>query len=626
MSSAVKLFGLLTGDRFRILGLLGLMFVGALLEALGIAAIFPFMAVISDQNAVTRYQLPRQLFQLSGLQSTHTFLLWVGVGLIIAYLLKAAYLIYLSHVQHSFFARSQIAISRRLMSGYLTRPYTYHLLRNSADMQRVLNSDVQVVFNSVVSPVFRMIIEGMVVAAIATVLLIIEPAASLLAIALLSTVALVFSRVSRKQIAVSGAAQTERFGEMIRWVNQALGSVKETKVLGRESFFVEAYTRTSLQFARAARTFGMASELPRLTIETLTVVAVLGTVVIMLFGRSDLQRAIPTLGLFAMSAVRLMPSLSRISAGAAALRFFHASIEAVDRDLREVETPVTGRFTASLPKLEHASIDSPALKFETVIEVRGVSYRYPGAENQVLRDISLTIPKGHHVAFAGLSGAGKTTLVDIILGVLTPIAGQVSVDGIDIQRNLRAWQSLVGYIPQATYLLDDTIRRNVAFGIPDEQIDDSQVARALEVAQLGPFVENLGNKLDSNVGEHGVRLSGGQRQRLGVARALYHDPLVLVLDEATSAVDRQTEREILDAIGSLGPRLTTITVSHRLYTLKECDSIFFIKEGQVRSAGSYGALVSADPEFRKLEQTGARSFVDELAPVGDDVAKPKNPR
>lgn len=600
MQSAVKLFGLLAEDRLRALGLLALMLLGAIFEALGIAAIFPFIAIATDQQSVFRYGALYQVYRLTGLDSTRAFLIWVGAGLIVVYLLKAAYLIYVSYLQHSFFVRRRIAISRQLLAGYLTRPYTFHLQRNSADMQRVLNSDVQHLFNGVVPPVFRLLVECMVVVAIATVLLVIEPIPAILAIGMVSIAGILISRASRKQVAASGAEQTARFGEMIRWVNQALGGVKETKVLGREHFFVDGYAHASVDFARAARTYGMASELPRLTIETLTVVAVLGSVVVMLVSVTDLQRAIPTIGLFAMAAVRLMPSLNRIAAGAAALRFFHASIEAVDRDLREIKT------SGGEPRSESASTDDPfpprAARngLRDSIEVRGVSYRYPGAAKETLKDVSFVIPKGHAVAFAGPSGAGKTTLVDLILGVLTPDTGEVLVDGRNIRHDPRAWQSIVGYIPQTSYVLDDTIRRNVAFGVPEARIDDRRVERALEIAQLSTLVDGLPEKQHTYVGEHGVRLSGGQRQRLGVARAVYSAPEVLVLDEATSAVDRQTEHEMLEAIASLGSELTTIAVSHRVYTLKACDTIFLLRDGQLIGAGPYDALFNAYEEFREM--------------------------
>lgn len=603
MPSAVRLFGLLAEDRLRALGLLALMLLGAIFEALGIAAIFPFIAITTDQHAVFRYRVLHQLYRLSGLNSTRAFLIWIGVALIVVYLLKAAYLIFLTHLQHSFFMRRRMSISRQLLTGYLACPYSFHLQRNSADMQRVLNSDLQHVFNGVVPPVFRMIIECMVVVAIATVLLIIEPIPAIMAIVMIGVTGVFFSRVSRKQVTVSGTAQTARFGEMIRWVNQALGSVKETKVLGRERFFVDEYSRASVDFARAARTYGVASELPRLTIELLIVIAVLGTVVAMLLSVSDLQQAIPTIGLFAMAAVRLMPSLNRIAAGTAALRFFHASIEAVDRDIREVEASAAEPSPESDSNGDVLSPQTMQLGFKNSIEVRGVSYRYPGAARPALKDVSLVIPKGHAVAFAGSSGAGKTTLVDLILGILTPDTGEVLVDGQNIQHNLRAWQSIIGYIPQSTYLLDDTIRRNVAFGIPEAQIDDRRVERALNIAQLSQLIDGLREKLNSYVGEHGVRLSGGQRQRLGVARAVYSAPEVLVLDEATSAVDRQTERDMLQAIASLGREMTTIAVSHRVYTLRACDAIFLMKDGQIIGAGLYDALFSAHEEFREMARS-----------------------
>ena len=587
-------------DRLRALGLLALMSLGAAFEALGIAAVLPFVALIDDPQAVQRYAILRWLYRLSGLASSRVFLIWCGIGLIAVYCLKALYLAGLSYLQYRFIVQAQVALSRRLLSAYLASPYAFHLRRNSAELQRILNSDVLLVFNNVLVPTFRTLIELMVVAAVMLMLLIVAPVPALLAIIVLGGTSVGFYAAIRKMTAAFGKAQTTRFGEMIQWVNQALGSVKEAKVLGRERFFVDAYARSSAEYARAARFFGTASELPRLGIESFAVVGMLLVIVLLLLRERDLQRLIPTFGLFALAAVRLMPSLNRIVAGVTALRFFRASIDALYQDLIDLEaSPPAALADKPAATAPHTAVPGAA-RLARAIEFRRVSFRYPGGHELALDDISLTIERGQSVAFVGPSGSGKSTLIDVMLGLLPTTAGQVLVDGADIHDDLRAWQGQIGYVPQSVYLLDDTIRRNVAFALADEAIDDRRVWQALAAAQLADLVGGLPEGLDTPVGERGVRLSGGQRQRIGIARAIYHDPAVLVLDEATSAIDSETEGALLREIASADCGRTVILIAHRHTTIQHCDTLFLMKGGRLLASGSYAELLEASDDFRAM--------------------------
>ena len=600
-------------DRLRALELLALMLLGAAFEALGIAAVLPFVALIDDPQALERYAVLRRLYQLSGLASSRTFLIWCGVGLIAVYSFKALYLAGLSYLQYRFIVDAQVALSRRLLTAYLASPYAFHLQRNSAELQRVLNSDVLLVFNNVLVPTFRMLIELMVVAAVMVMLIVVAPVPAMLAIAVLGGTSVAFYAAIRRTTAAFGKAQTSRFGEMIQWVNQALGSVKEAKVLGRERFFVDAYARSSTEYARAARFFGAASELPRLGIESFAVVGMLLVIVLLLLREQDLQRLIPTFGLFALAAVRLMPSLNRIVAGVTALRFFRASIDALYQDLADLEAGPPAGLPDEPPATARRLAVPGGARFTRAIEFRQVSFRYPGGHELALDDVSLTIERGQSVAFVGPSGSGKSTLIDVMLGLLPPSEGRVLVDGGDIHDDLRAWQGQVGYVPQSVYLLDDTIRRNVAFALADEAIDDRRVWDALAAAQLADFIGGLPEGLDTPVGERGVRLSGGQRQRIGIARALYHDPAVLVLDEATSAVDSAAEDAILREIAPADCGRTVILIAHRLTTIENCAALFVLKRGRLVASGSFADLLEASDDFRSL----ARAM--DAAPEASDV-------
>jgi ATP-binding cassette subfamily C protein len=349
------------------------------------------------------------------------------------------------------------------------------------------------------------------------------------------------------------------------------------------------------------RTF---SDLPRLLIEGLVMGSVLLVVGFMLLLKQDMQTLIPTLGLFAMAAVRLMPSMNRILSGLTSARYYSASVNNIYHDLKELE---------NVPSSPNERVVSESFSFNQSIKLENISFRYHGAEKDSLKDVSLTILKGQSIAFVGPSGAGKTTIVDALLGLLEPGSGRVLVDGVNINTNLAGWQQKIGYIPQPIYLSDDTIKRNVAFGVEDDKIDDEQVWTALRAAQLEDFIVSLPDKLDTLVGEHGVRISGGQRQRIGIARALYHNPEILVLDEATAALDNETESEVTKAIEALSGTKTIIAIAHRLTTVRNFDCLFFMKDGKIVDAANFENLLQNNIDFQKMAKPV--SFSDSRAGI-----------
>jgi ATP-binding cassette subfamily C protein len=436
--------------------------------------------------------------------------------------------------------------------------------------------------------------EGMIVLLIFGLLLAAEPWVSLLAAVVLGGSSLLFLSVVREKMHHYGHLQHKSRAAMIQHVSQGLWSLKEARILGREPYFIDAFVQSAATYSRASRFKSMTDELPRRVAETIAVLGMLLIAGAMLAGGSSLQRVLPSLALFTVAALRLLPSSNSIVSAISQLRFNRAVIEEVLQDLRTLDRP------AEQAQQRQRLVDPRAMQLDRAIEVRALHYAYEGGAGEALRAVSLTIPRGAAVAFVGHSGAGKTTLADVLLGLLTPTAGAVAVDGKDIQSDLRAWQHHIGYIPQSVYLCDDSIRRNIAFGREDGEVDDGRVREVLRMAQLEEFVATLPEGLATFVGDRGVRLSGGQRQRIAIARALYHDPPILVMDEATSALDNETERYIIAALEQLKRERTLIIIAHRLTTVRHCDTLFLLHEGKLIGSGSYDELVAASPVFRAL--------------------------
>lgn len=580
-------------DKLQALALFFIMLFGACFEALGIGLIMPFIALINNPEVVKKQSIFKWIYDTFGMDSYQEILIWSAGVLILIYVIKNFYLAFLYYVQYTFVFKKQVSLSRRLFDSYLSAPYTFHLNRNSAELLRNVNSEVLWIFHHVVIPVFIITIELMVIMVVLTMLLLVEPVSALVTIVVLGGVGSLFYNLTRKKIGNLGKIQQYYLEQMIKWVNQGLGAVKEANVLCRESFFVNTYTECSIKYSNATRFIKITSEIPRLFVEVIAVVGILLITIIYLTQGKNLQLILPTFGLFAMAAIRLMPSMNRILYSVTMLRGHIPSLNVVHRDL----TLLTNKVYSPAKKEQQGGKN---ITFNQNIELRNVYYQYPEANKPVLKGISLSIQKGQSVAFVGHSGVGKTTVVDIILGLLKPAKGEVLVDGVNIHEALTSWQKKIGYIPQYIYLTDDTICNNIAFGIPEGIIDKKQVWSAIKAAQLEDLVNGLPDKLNTFVGEHGVRLSGGQRQRIGIARALYHNPEVLVMDEATSSLDNETENEITKAIERFSKEKTVIIIAHRLTTVKNCDCLFLMINGQCIDAAPYNELINKSNYFKEM--------------------------
>lgn len=596
-------------EKLQILAILLLMLVGALFETFVVGLIYPFIAILKNPEMIQEHKVLRWICKVMSIRSTEGFLVWASVGLIFVYVFKNAYLVFLAYVQSKFTFNNLIKFSRRLFSFYLYQPYTFHLQRNTAELLFKINTAVAALFSGFLFHLLMFIIEIMTAVCILCLLVLMKPWMSIITGSILGVFTFVFYRGIRKKIGKLGSDRQQCGEQMVQWVSQGLGGIKETKILGREDFFITSYEKYSKGYACAEQSFHVINQLPRPFLETLCIMSMLMIMIFTITGNGEFQSVMPTLSLFAVAAFRLIPSMNRIFAAAAQIRYHSYSLDVVYNDLtlHGVMAPLSEKKPSNavdkrIGNLETFStpFSEQVIRFNKAIELKDVYYQYPNTKKPVLEGVSLTIPTHCSIGFVGPSGAGKTTTVDVMVGLLIPTQGEVLIDGKSIKDDLSNWQRMIGYIPQNIYLSDDTIRHNIAFGLPGEQIDEKQVWMVLASAQLEEFVNRLPDKLDTFVGERGIRLSGGQCQRIGIARALYHNPEVLVMDEGTASLDNETEWEIMQAVKRLSEKKTVIIVAHRLSTVKNCDRLYFLREGKIVNFGTYDELIANCTEFKAM--------------------------
>jgi ABC-type multidrug transport system fused ATPase/permease subunit len=584
MTGALYLLGkfhflLTAAERRRALVLLGLMVVGMALETVCTGLVLPVVALMTQQDLTASFPQLDGLLVWLGRPARSDLILGSMLALVAIYLVKNLYLAYLAWRQARFAYDVQAHVSERLFAGYLRQPYSFHLQRNSAQLIRNTTREVALLTDAILNSL-QVATELLVLAGIAILLLAIEPLGALLAVLVLGGAAAVFYRATRQRMAHWGERRQLHEGLRIQHLQQGLGGAKDVKLLGREQEFLTQYATHNVKSARLGELQVTVPQLSRLWLELLAVIGLATLVLTMLAQGKSPASIAPTLALFAAAAFRLMPSANRILAALQMLRYCLASVNVLYDELKLAE---------SLPRPPQRSSEAGAFRSE--IDLREVSYTYAGAAAPALQGLNVRVRKGECVGFVGPSGAGKSTLVDVVLGLLPPRGGQVTVDGRDIQADVRGWQDQIGYVPQAIYLSDDSLRRNIAFGLADHEIDDAAVERALRAAQLDELVVGLPQGTSSFVGERGVRLSGGQRQRIGIARALYHDPAVLVLDEATSALDAATERGVMQSVRALQGRKTILIVAHRLSTVENCDRLYQLEGGRIAAEGKPGEIL-----------------------------------
>lgn len=550
-----------------------LMLLGMVLEMGGIGLVLPVIALMTSPDLVAQLPGAEAFLAWVGYPDQKRLVIWGMVALSVVYGLKNAYLAVLAWAQARFIFGLHTSLSQRLFTRYLRQPYILHLQCNSAQLIRNIVVEVNL-FTNALTAFMVLSTELLVLAGVTALLLYVEPGPTLIVMGTLGSAAILFYLLVRTRLTHWGKQRQRYDGKRIQLIQEGLGSVKEIRLLGRETDLLEQYRHCSIINARVLERQHFLQQVPRLWLEVLAVFGLV-TVVLMLTvqGRSATD-FLPTIGLFGAAAFRLMPSINRCLTSIQSTRFANSAINTLHQEL--VEGAAKGRADE-----EQEYPAGTEARFCDRIELFDINFRYPGSNRTALRDIRLSIPKGASIGFIGESGAGKSTLIDIILGLLTPTSGAIKVDGVDIRNILRGWQNQIGYVPQTIYLTDDSLRRNVAFGLADVNIDDAAVWRALRAAQLEDFIRQLPEGLNTKMGERGVRLSGGQRQRIGIARALYHDPLVLVLDEATSALDTETESGVMDAVRAMQGGKTILIVSHRLSTVQHCDQVIRVECGNL---------------------------------------------
>lgn len=557
-------------DKIKIVMLLFIVIVGSFLELLAVSIFSPFIDLIMDMDSLEKSDIMSYLYHLFGFTQIRNFLVFLASTIIVVYIVKNVYVIIQKNTIYRFSYRIQRTMSTRLLKSYMREPYTFHLNKNISVLQRSMQEDTDQFTKGIIHSM-EMIAEVFVCIAIGVYLFITSKSITIIIAGLLLLCLAVFSYISKKYSSAWGREGQQYKAKIYQWMNQSLGGIKEIKVLNREDSFIRHYDNYFAGYVRVLRLNRLIGVIPKHIIEMVCMTGLLLAVIFKIFfGQKDLEAFVPQLAVFAVAAFRLLPSVGKINEHLSAVLYALPSLDLIYNDLQEVD------------KLEITETEKDnEWKFQDKIEIKNVTYAYPDGDVNIIEHANFTIKRGTTVAFVGASGAGKSTMVDILLGLLAPQYGKIYADGMNIYKNLPTWQKEIGYIPQTIYLSDDTIRNNVAFGVDEKEIDEQAVIHALRQAQLYDFVESLPEGLDTYVGDRGVRLSGGQRQRIGIARALYHNPEVLVLDEATSALDSDTETAVMEAIERLQGHKTILIIAHRLTTIKNADVIYEVGSGKV---------------------------------------------
>lgn len=549
-----------------------MMIFGAVLEACSVSLVIPVVGVVMDKNSIVKYEIVGTIYAMLGMQSTTQFALLMMVALIFMFVVKNIYLYWQMKFMYRFVYTNQFRTSERMMKNYLRKGYEFYLNADTAVIQRNITSDVNNMY-ALILALLQLVSETIVFVVLAGVMLASDWKMTLIIAVPLLVTLFVIKKIVKPIMNKAGKENQDFYSGLFKWISQTVQGIKEVKIAGKEQYFTEEYIKCGRGYVGAVQKYTLYNSIPRLLIETVCVASLVSYMMILVSQGQDVREVTAVLSAFVVAAMRIMPCATRINNQLTSIAFYQPFFMGVSDNLQD---EISGENT----DMSFAKEAKEKLPVKRSIELRDITYHYPNAEPLIFDHANLEIPVGAAVGIVGTSGAGKTTVVDILLGLLEIQTGGVYADGVSIKENYRSWLKNVGYIPQMIFMLDDTIRRNVAFGIGEDEMDENRIWEVLKEAQLDEFVRALPEGLDTSIGERGIRISGGQRQRIGIARALYYDPEVLILDEATSALDNDTEAAIMDSINSLHGRKTLIIIAHRLQTIEKCDMIYRVENGK----------------------------------------------
>ena len=555
------------------LGILGTAF-----EAFGIGLVIPVMTTMSKATPGNSGSILQPLFDLLGIRAVGTMVGVAVLSIVVAFMLKNAYQLFLNWYNTKFNNFSTQQMSSMLFRSFLRRPYTFHLQRNSSELLNVIQQEVSMTVG-IVGGTTALVKETLLGGSVAVLMFITEPVAALSTVVILLSGTLLYTKVTKPRIKRMGIQRQQIQAPLTRYLLQGFGGVKDIQVLGRTEDFSNQFEKQNLVVQNASLRYGVIRQIGPMWTELLAMSGLTVVVWVMVWQGRAPERIIPLLGLFVIATWRFVPSINNVVSLINSLAYSKPAVESLYNEFEYIKT--------------QSEIVKTQAVFNDKIEMRNLTFSYANTPAPSLRDVNIVVRKGETVGFIGPSGAGKSTLVDVILGLLPPSSGELLVDGVNMHEHNIEWQSTIGYVAQAIYLTDDSIRRNVAFGIAEKEIDNVALERALKSAQLWDFVQSLPEKDQTIVGERGIRVSGGQRQRIGIARALYHEPQVLVLDEATSSLDMETETEVMSAIRALQGFKTILIVAHRLSTVQHCDRVYKIEDATIVGEGTLEELTKS---------------------------------
>lgn len=558
----------------QMVGIVILMLIGGVLESVGISLIAPVMEIVLQPEAVDQKPYLHFLYTFFHLHSTEQLAGLIMIALVLVFVIKNIFLYFMNVVQLRFVYTNQFATSRRMMINFMKRPYEYYLNADTSVIQRNITSDVNNMYGLILS-VLQLTSEVIVFVCLVVILLSQDAQMTIFIAGLLIVVLMIIKYVIKPVMQRAGRENQDYYSGLYKWIEESVTGIKEIKIAGRENYFINGYADCGAGYVNAVQKYNLYNSTPRLLIETVAIAGMIGYMLFLMQTGVSIRQVAPSLSVLALAAARLLPSANRINTYTTSIAYFepffmnvsdHLQAEIHDEDMTYDEHVYRRRETVE------------KLPLHREISLENISYKYPNTDVYILKEANLKIPVGKSVGIVGTSGAGKTTIVDVMLGLLAPAEGRILADGVEVRAHYKEWLKNIGYIPQTIFMLDSTIRKNVAFGVPDDEIEEERVWAALKEAQLDTYIRSLPDGLDTSIGERGIRLSGGQRQRIGIARALYEDPEVMVLDEATSALDGETEAAIMESINRLHGKKTLVIIAHRLTTIEKCDLVYRVGE------------------------------------------------